>query len=85
MSTTLDSNTPGTNTGHGHVWPRPDGSVARCGGPGLCPQCARDEAYFYGRRAALQGREGGCGYGPGVLQEAWYAGHNSGWALREHR
>jgi hypothetical protein len=33
---------PGTNTGHGHVWPRPDTAKARCGGPALCPACARD-------------------------------------------
>jgi hypothetical protein len=32
---------PGTNTGHGHVWPRPDGAKARCGGPTICPDCAR--------------------------------------------
>lgn len=30
------------NTGHGHVFPRPDGVKARCGGPGLCAECARD-------------------------------------------
>jgi hypothetical protein len=30
------------NTGHGHVFPRPDGLRARCGGPGICPDCARD-------------------------------------------
>lgn len=30
------------NTGHGHVFPRPDGFKARCGGPGLCPECAND-------------------------------------------
>jgi hypothetical protein len=30
------------NTGHGHVRPRPDGLKARCGGPALCPVCARD-------------------------------------------
>lgn len=35
---------PGTNTGHGHVWPRPDGLIARCGGPGICKQCALDQA-----------------------------------------
>lgn len=29
------------NTGHGHVRPRPDGVKARCGGPGICPECAR--------------------------------------------
>lgn len=31
----------GTNAGHGHVWPRPDGVKARCGGPGLCTGAAR--------------------------------------------
>ena len=35
---------PGMNTGHGHVWERPDGVKARCGGPGLCKICSRDEA-----------------------------------------
>ena len=35
---------PGTNTGHGHVWERPDGVRARCGGPGLCKKCAVDQA-----------------------------------------
>jgi ADP-ribose pyrophosphatase YjhB (NUDIX family) len=29
-------------SGHGHVFPRDDGNRARCGGPGLCPSCARD-------------------------------------------
>lgn len=33
-----------SNTGHGHVWPRPDGLKARCGGPVLCAECARDAA-----------------------------------------
>ena len=32
------------NSGHGHVYPRPDGAVARCGGPRLCHQCAEDQA-----------------------------------------
>ena len=35
---------PGTNTGHGHVWPRPDGVKARCGGSGLCKECSADLA-----------------------------------------
>lgn len=35
---------PGTNTGHGHVWKRPDGMVARCGGPAICKECAADQA-----------------------------------------
>jgi hypothetical protein len=32
----------GMNTGHGHVNPRPDGVKTRCGGPGICAECARD-------------------------------------------
>jgi hypothetical protein len=32
------------NTGHGHVYKRPDGAKARCGGPGLCSECSRDLA-----------------------------------------
>lgn len=32
----------GPNRGHGHVWRRPDGMQARCGGPGVCTVCARD-------------------------------------------
>jgi hypothetical protein len=35
---------PGSNTGHGHVYPRPDGARARCGGPALCGKCAADLA-----------------------------------------
>lgn len=27
---------------HGHVVPRPDGFLARCGGPSLCPDCAAE-------------------------------------------
>ncbi len=30
------------NIGHGHVWKRPDGTRSRCGGPGLCSECAAD-------------------------------------------
>jgi hypothetical protein len=29
-------------SGHGHVNPNPDGSKARCGGPAICPVCARE-------------------------------------------
>ena len=28
------------SNGHGHVTPNADGSLARCGGPGLCKSCA---------------------------------------------
>ncbi len=30
------------NSGHGHVWERPDGMKARCGGAGLCKECSAD-------------------------------------------
>lgn len=30
--------------GHGHVTPRPDGARARCGGPRICPVCAKELA-----------------------------------------
>lgn len=30
--------------GHGHVIPNKDGSVARCGGPAICSECAREQA-----------------------------------------
>lgn len=29
-------------SGHGHVIPNPSGLKARCGGPGLCPECAAE-------------------------------------------
>ena len=32
------------NTGHGHVWARPDGIKARCGGLGLCATCRAELA-----------------------------------------
>ena len=35
----------GTNTGHGHVWTRPDGVKARCGGPGMCSVCSADKEH----------------------------------------
>ncbi|MDZ5615045.1 hypothetical protein U2261_10535 [Achromobacter xylosoxidans] len=35
----------GTNTGHGHVWARPDGLKVRCGGPGICIMCSKDHAH----------------------------------------
>lgn len=38
----LGDNLWGTNSGHGHVWLRPDGLSVRCGGPGLCSDCNAD-------------------------------------------
>lgn len=37
---------PGRNQGHGHVFPRPDGVKARCGGPNICSVC-RDDLIAY--------------------------------------
>ena len=34
---------PGRNTGHGHVYERPDGVKARCGGPPICAHCSKDQ------------------------------------------
>lgn len=42
---------PGTNTGHGHVWERPDGTIAKCGGPGVCTECSKDQAQWVERIA----------------------------------
>ena len=41
-----DARRPLVNIGHGHVYPRADGALARCGGPALCPECARDKVRF---------------------------------------
>lgn len=35
-----------SNTGHGHVWARPDGVKVCYGGPALCAECRRDAAAF---------------------------------------
>lgn len=38
--------------GHGWVTPNPDGSKARCGGPGLCPECQRERTKLQGGTVA---------------------------------
>jgi hypothetical protein len=53
---------PGTNTGHGHVWERPDGMKARCGGTAICVECAKDHARW-GKALA------GAGAIPGILSK----------------
>ena len=44
MPTQVEKQEPlvGANSGHGHVWERPDGVKARCGGPGICEMCSAD-------------------------------------------
>lgn len=41
--------------GHGHVTPNLDGSKARCGGPALCAECAKEEAAL--KRGKMEGKE----------------------------
>jgi hypothetical protein len=31
---------------HGWVRPLPGGAKARCGGPGICPHCQREQRYW---------------------------------------
>jgi hypothetical protein len=42
---------------HGHVTPRPDGMKARCGGPAMCAQCAREKAAKDAQDAATMRQE----------------------------
>jgi len=39
----------GPNSGHGHVWKRPDGVKMRCGGPCLCAICSMDYSSFHAK------------------------------------
>lgn len=36
------------NTGHGHVYKRPDGAVTACGGPSVCHECMKEYAEVLG-------------------------------------
>lgn len=38
-----------TDHNHGHVFKRPDRATAKCGGPGICSTCARDQAQWDAR------------------------------------
>lgn len=53
----------GTNSGHGHAWPRPDGVKARCGGVVICRECAVDAA-MVARWRKGGGADGGASHGP---------------------
>jgi len=33
------------NQGHGHVKPRKDGQIMRCGGPGFCTACSVEASH----------------------------------------
>lgn len=48
--------TPGTNSGHGHVWKRPDGWRLDCGGPAMCEDCADDQATVQERAKIMTDR-----------------------------
>lgn len=38
----------GVRMNHGHVTPNANGSKARCGGPGICPECSLEKAQLEG-------------------------------------
>lgn len=42
------------NVGHGHVFPRPDKRLARCGGPGMCRECSQDAVLRAGVEQDIQ-------------------------------
>ena len=42
-----------SNCNHGWVWPRDDGRQLNCGGPKLCPHCAKDQAAKNGSKRLL--------------------------------
>ena len=46
----------GANAGHGHVWERPDGMKARCGGRALCSECRADQALLDSNASPSSGR-----------------------------
>lgn len=39
------------NVGHGWVYPRKDGAVAKCGGPGVCAECTKEAGDMFGKHA----------------------------------
>lgn len=44
------------NTGHGYVWPRPDGKLFRCGGPRICKECKQDEIAYKAAKKTLSAK-----------------------------
>ena len=56
---------PTANTGHGHVWSRPDGLKARCGGEGLCKVCDEQRSFLIHGRALSE-------------FDKWYQPHDRG-------
>lgn len=46
-------NGPGTNSGHGLLWPRPDGMVFYCGGVDQCQECRDILTYANAKRIRL--------------------------------
>lgn len=63
----MDENGLALNYGHGHVYPRPDGVRARCGGPMICAECAKDLAK---RQASEREQQSaGCGDAARIRRE----------------
>lgn len=76
------------NTGHGHVWKRPDGLLARCGGIKMCKVCARD-AEKMTVRSGQSIRQAMINLGWGVVENeegnfAWYASDKDGGASNSY-
>jgi len=67
------------NIGHGHVFPRPDGARARCGGPGLCKVCAQDLA----KAEKVKPKEYICGVELKILTQDKNERHRLKKAMRE--
>lgn len=44
------------NIGHGHVYPRPDGVKARCGGPAICRVCQEEQLAIITEQTELSNR-----------------------------
>lgn len=61
------------NTGHGHVRPRPDGMKARCGGPGLCRECAKELGEAKATARELESRVGRLLSRYGLKAETFFA------------
>ena len=56
-------------SGHGHVTPNANGTMARCGGPAICSVCAREMAVQEIRDAGEPDPEPGVALEPDTLPD----------------